>query len=54
MEGIKGVPDWFEEVDTGGEESGGESIPRSTTWGILEMKVFKLLTVKSELFCSIG
>lgn len=30
MEGIEGVPDWLDGVDKDGEESGGESIPKST------------------------
>lgn len=42
---MEGVPDWLEGVDRDGEESGGESIPRSTTWRILETKVVMLTTV---------
>lgn len=45
VEGIEAVPDWLEGVDKDAEESGGESIPRSITWSIVEMKIFKLLTV---------
>lgn len=54
MEGIEGVPDWLAGVDKDGEESGGESIPRSTAWNILEMNAFILLTVKINNVCSIG